>query len=180
MRTIGIRPTARPTPIRITISTAGPIWRKADAYGFPGVRVDGNDVLAVHLATKESAARAREDGTPTLIEAVTYRLSLHTTADDPTKYRGEAEVKAWEAREPFPRFRRYLEAKGVIDAASEAALEAEVDAEGRAAVERAEARMHAHLPDGFEQVYAEPTPELRAQRAELERELAATGEAAHG
>ena len=83
-------------------------------------------------------------------------------------------------REPLPRLRRYLEAKGLIDAAGEAALEAEVDAEIRSAVERAEARMQANLLDGFEHVYAEPTEELRAQREELERELAATGDAAHG
>jgi pyruvate dehydrogenase E1 component alpha subunit len=160
------------------LQTAGEIWRRAEGYGFPGVRVDGNDALAVFRATAEAVARARAGEGPTLIEALTYRLSLHTTADDPTKYRDEAEVKAWEAREPLPRFRRYLEAKGVLDAAGEAVLEAEVDAEIRAAVERAEARMRPNLLDGFDHVYAEPTEELVAQRAELERELAASGEAA--
>jgi pyruvate dehydrogenase E1 component alpha subunit len=124
--------------------------------------------------------RARRGEGPTLIEALTYRLSLHTTADDPTKYRDEAEVKAWEAREPLPRFRRYLEGKGLLDAAGEAALEAEVDAEIRSAVERAEARMQANLVDVFDHVYAEPTETLRAQRAELERELQAGAETARG
>jgi pyruvate dehydrogenase E1 component alpha subunit len=156
------------------------IAQKAVAYGFPGVQVDGNDLLACYVATREAVDRARRGEGPTLIEAITYRLSLHTTSDDPTKYRDEAEVKAWEAREPLPRFRRYLEAKGVLDAAGEAALEAEVDAEIRAAVERAEARMQANLLDVFEQVHAEPTEELRAQRAELEKELAESAEAAHG
>ena len=113
--------------------------QKAIAYGFPGIQVDGNDVLASYVATREAVERARRGEGPTLIEALTYRLSLHTTADDPTKYRDEAEVKAWEAREPLPRFRRYLEGKGMLDAAGEAALEAEVDAEIREAVERAEA-----------------------------------------
>ena len=80
----------------------------------------------------------------------------------------------------MPRFRRYLEGKGILDAAGEAALEAEVDAEIREAVERAEARMQANLVDGFEHVYAEPTDELRGQREELQREIAAAGEAAHG
>jgi pyruvate dehydrogenase E1 component subunit alpha len=154
--------------------------QKAIAYGFPGIQVDGNDLLACYVATREGVDRARRGEGPTLVEALTYRLSLHTTADDPTKYREEAEVKAWEAREPFPRFRRYLETKGVLDATVEAALEAEVDAEIRSAVERAEARMQANLLDGFDHVYAEPTAELRAQREELEHELAATGEAAHG
>jgi pyruvate dehydrogenase E1 component alpha subunit len=155
--------------------------QKAIAYGFPGIQVDGNDVLATYVATREAVDRARRGEGPTLIEALTYRLSLHTTADDPTKYRDEAEVKAWEAREPFPRFRRYLEGKGVLDAALEAVLEAEVDAEIRGAVERAEARMQANLLDGFDHVYAEPTAELRAQRGELEREIAAAAsETAHG
>ena len=86
--------------------------QKAIAYGFPGIQVDGNDVLACYVATREAVDRARRGEGPTLIEALTYRLSLHTTADDPTKYRDEAEVKAWEAREPLPRFRRYLEAQG--------------------------------------------------------------------
>jgi pyruvate dehydrogenase E1 component alpha subunit len=161
-------------------SHARTLAQKAIAYGFPGVQVDGNDLLACYVAAREAVDRARRGEGPTLIEALTYRLSLHTTADDPTKYRDEAEVKAWEAREPLPRFRRYLEAKGVLDAAAEAAVEAEVDAEIRAAVERAEARMQASLLDGFEHVYAEPTEELRGQRAELERELAASAEAAHG
>ena len=154
--------------------------QKAIAYGFPGIQVDGNDVLASYVATREAVDRARRGEGPTLIEALTYRLSLHTTADDPTKYRDDAEVKAWEAREPLPRFRRYLQAKGVLDAAGEAQLEAEVDAEIRGAVERAEARMQANLVDVFEHVYAEPTETLRGQREELERELATTGEATHG
>jgi pyruvate dehydrogenase E1 component alpha subunit len=155
--------------------------QKAIAYGFPGIQVDGNDLLASYVATREAVDRARRGEGPTLIEALTYRLSLHTTADDPTKYRGEAEVKAWEAREPFPRFRRYLETKGVLDAAREAELEADVDAEIRTAVERAEARMQANLLDGFDHVYAEPTATLRAQRDELGHELAvAAGETTHG
>jgi pyruvate dehydrogenase E1 component alpha subunit len=161
-------------------SRARTLAQKAIAYGFTGVQVDGNDLLACYVATREAAERARRGEGPTLIEALTYRLSLHTTADDPTKYRDQAEVKVWETREPLPRLRRYLEGKGLLDAAGEAALEAEVDAEIRSAVERAEARMQANLLDGFEHVYAEPTEELRAQRAELERELAATGDAAHG
>lgn len=154
--------------------------QKAIAYGFPGIQVDGNDLLACYVAAREAVERARRGEGPTLIEALTYRLSLHTTADDPTKYRSEAEVRAWEAKEPLPRFRRYLEAKGLLDEARHAGVEAEVDAEIRQAVERAEARMQASLLDVFEHVHAEPTAELLAQRAELERELAAAGEAAHG
>src|SRR5262249_3540121 len=79
--------------------TVAPIWRKAEAYGFPGVRVDGNDVLAVYLATRDAAERARNDGTPTLIEAVTYRIGPHSTADDATRYRSADDVAEWSKRD---------------------------------------------------------------------------------
>lgn len=151
--------------------------QKAVAYGFPGVQVDGNDLLACYVATAEAVERARQGRGPTLVEAVTYRLSMHTTADDPTKYRSEDEVKAWEAKEPLPRFRRYLQQKGLVDERIEAALEAEVDAQIREAVERAEARMKPDLLEAFEHVYAARPPELEAQRQALARYLEATGQA---
>lgn len=151
--------------------------QKAAAYGFPGVQVDGNDLLACYVATREAVERARQGKGPTLVEAVTYRLSMHTTADDPTKYRSEAEVKAWEAKEPLPRFRRYLQQKGLLDERVQAELEVEVDAQIREAVERAEARMKPDLLEAFEHVYAERPPELEAQRQELARYLEATGQA---
>ena len=145
--------------------------QKATAYGFPGVQVDGNDLLATYVATREAVERARGGGGPTLVEAVTYRLSMHTTADDPTKYRDDDEVKTWEAREPLPRFRRYLEQKGVVDETTHAALEAEVDAQIRESIERAEARMKPELLEVFEHVYAERTPGLEIQRRALARVL---------
>jgi pyruvate dehydrogenase E1 component alpha subunit len=151
--------------------------QKAVAYGFPGVQVDGNDLLAVYAATREAVDRARAGGGPTLIEAVTYRLSMHTTADDPTKYRSEDEVKAWEAREPWPRFRRYAERKGVVNEQIHAEIEAGVEAEIRQGVERAEARMRPDLMAVFDHVYAEPTAHLLAQREALARHLAAIGQA---
>lgn len=162
---------------RLRQTHARTLAQKAVAYGFPGVQVDGNDLLACYVATREAVERARRGEGPTFIEAVTYRLSLHTTADDPSKYRSEAEVKAWEAKEPLPRFRRYLEAKGLLDEAGHAAVEADVDAEIRAAVERAEARMQPDLMQVFEHVYAELPAELVAQREELRRELPAAVEA---
>ena len=162
---------------RVKQTRARTIAQKAIAYGFPGIQVDGNDLLAVYVATKEAVDRARQGGGPTLVETVTYRLSLHTTADDPTKYRSEDEVKAWEAKEPLPRFRRYLEAKGLVTDQVDAEIEAEVDAEIRAAIERAEARMDPNLMDVFEHVYAEPPAEFLAQRKELARHLAESGDA---
>ncbi len=146
--------------------------RKALAYGIPGVQVDGNDLLAVYVATREAVERARSGQGPTFIECVTYRLTMHTTADDPTRYRSEAEVRAWEAKEPLLRFRRYLEGKGLMDEGAHRALEAEVEAAIRQAVERAEARMAGDPLAIFEHVYAELPEELREQREELSRELA--------
>ena len=144
---------------------------RALAYGFPGVQVDGNDLLAVVTATREAIDRAREGRGPSLIEAVTYRLAPHSTADDPKKYQDPAEVKLWEAREPLPRLRRYLQAKGVVDDALHARFEAEVDAEVRDAVERAEARMKAARPESmFDHVYGDVPAEVRAQREEFVRE----------
>jgi pyruvate dehydrogenase E1 component alpha subunit len=138
---------------------------KAVAYGFPGVQVDGNDLLAVYVATRDAVARARAGGGPTLIEAVTYRLGPHSTADDPTKYRAEAEVTAWAAREPLVRFRRYLETRGLLDDRLHAEWDAAAEAEVRDAVARAEATMAAtSLDDIFEHVYAERPAELQAQR----------------
>ena len=111
------------------------IAQKALAYGFAGIQVDGNDLLAVYAATKEAVERARAGEGPTLIECVTYRLAMHTTADDPTKYRSEDEVKAWERKDPLTRLVPYLARRGI----ETANLEAEIDDEIAAAVERFEA-----------------------------------------
>jgi pyruvate dehydrogenase E1 component alpha subunit len=146
--------------------------QRALAYGFPGVQVDGNDLLAVVVATREAVARARRGEGPTLLEAVTYRLLAHSTADDPAKYREEPEVREWEAREPLRRLRAYLAATGVVDDALHARLEAEADLEVRQAIERAEARMNEpRALDMFDHVYGDVPAEVAAQRAELAREL---------
>src|SRR5262245_9909102 len=146
---------------------------RALAYGFPGVQVDGNDLLATVAATREAVERARQGGGPSLIEAVTYRLLPHSTADDPSKYRSDADVQLWEGKEPLPRFRRYLTARGVIDDALHGEMEAAVEVEVRAAIERAEARMKdARLLDMFDYVYGDVPAEVLAQRAEFVREQA--------
>ena len=94
---------------------AGPsIAHRAVGYGIPGVRVDGNDVLACFAVMEHAARRARDGGGPTLIEAITYRLGPHTTSDDPTRYRSVDEVDAWAARDPLPRFRSYLDTIGML------------------------------------------------------------------
>ncbi len=148
--------------------------QKAIAYGIPGMQVDGNDVLAVYVAAKEAVERARAGGGPTLIECVTYRLAMHTTADDPKRYREDEEVAEWARRDPLPRFQRYLQEQGLLDEEAAAALEEEVRAEVQAAVERAE-RMMEELGDPldmFEHMYAERPAHLEEQREELRRWLA--------
>jgi pyruvate dehydrogenase E1 component alpha subunit len=102
---------------------------KATAYGMPGLRIDGNDVLAVHAAVRAAADRARAGQGPTLIEAVTYRLGPHTTSDDPSRYRSPAEEAEARRREPLARLRHYLRGAGLLDDAGEERLQAEVAAE---------------------------------------------------
>ncbi len=148
------------------------IAQKAAAYGFPGIQVDGNDVLAVYAACREAVDRARAGDGPTLIECVTYRLAMHTTADDPTKYRTEEEVKAWEQKDPLTRFRVYLEGKQLLDAS----VEAQVDEEIAGGVERFEALSPADPLGMFDHAYAELPPHVVAQRSELAARLQGSGQ----
>ncbi len=141
--------------------------QKALAYGFPGIQVDGNDVLAVYAASREAVERARAGDGPTLIECVTYRLGVHTTADDPTKYRSEEEVKAWEQKDPLTRFSAYLGKKNLL----EEGLEAQIDAEISLAVQRFEAMAAADPLTMFDHVFEELPPHLLAQRQELSERL---------
>ena len=147
------------------------IAQKAIAYGFPGIQVDGNDVLAVYAASREAVDRAQAGEGPTLIECVTYRLGVHTTADDPTKYRTDEEVKAWEQKDPLTRFRAYLDKKSLL----EPGLEEQVDEEIARGVERFEAMPPADPLGMFEHAYAEPPAHLVAERAELAARLATPG-----
>jgi pyruvate dehydrogenase E1 component alpha subunit len=159
---------------RANQTAAKTLAQKALAAGIHGIQVDGNDVLSVYVATGEAVARARAGEGPTLIENITYRLSVHTTADDPTIYRDEAEVTEWENREPIRRFQKYLIDKGLLTEDSMAALEDEVQAEIRAAVERTEKQMEELSGAAltmFDHLYAEMPPYLQEQRDELAREL---------
>jgi len=149
------------------------IAQKALAYGVPGIQVDGNDVLAVYAASQEAVARARAGEGATLIECVTYRLGVHTTADDPTKYRSEEEVREWERKDPLTRFSEYLEKKNLLDEG----LEQEVDEEIAAAVKRFEAYGPPDPLRMFDHVYADKPPHLAEQREELAARLRAGAEA---
>lgn len=156
------------TPRRM--QTAGATFaERGPTYGFPGVVVDGNDLFAVHAVTREAVDRARSGQGPTLIEARTYRIGPHTTADDPTRYVDPAEHAAWEARDPIDRVQRYLAAKGLWDGAAEEAWAKEIDAEIEAAVEVAEAQAAPSADDLFEHSYAHLPARLERQRDELSR-----------
>ena len=139
--------------------------QKAVAAGIPGIQVDGNDALAVYRATREAFERARSGGGPTVIEAVTYRLGVHTTADDPRKYRSEDEEKLAWAQEPLLRFARYLDGKSVLDTEGLEALRAEVQTEVQAAVDALEA-MAPHPPErAFDHVFGTEHTVIAEQRA---------------
>jgi pyruvate dehydrogenase E1 component alpha subunit len=147
---------------------------KAQGYGMPGVLVDGNDLFATYAATTEAVDRARAGRGPTLIEALTYRLGPHTTADDPGRYRDEAEVAEWRARDPLDRVRAYLEREGGWDAAWQSEIEREEAEIIEEAVAAAEALDPLGPRDIFASMYAESTAPLDDQRRRL---LADLGEA---
>jgi pyruvate dehydrogenase E1 component alpha subunit len=151
--------------------------QKALAFGLPGIQVDGNDVLAVYSAAHEAVERARDGQGPTLMECVTYRLAVHTTADDPRRYRTDEEVAAWEQREPLTRFQQYLRGKGLLSDAALETLEDEIEADLRGAVQRAEQHME-QLADQalslFDHLYVDMPPYLQEQRQELAKLLTAS------
>jgi pyruvate dehydrogenase E1 component alpha subunit len=151
------------------------IAQKALAYGFDGLQLDGNDALAVYVGTKEAVDQAKLGGGPTLIEAVTYRLSVHTTADDPTKYRDSQEVERWAKLDPIPRYQMYLTQRGILDENLAEEVEAKVQAEVASAVERFEAGRDVDPVDCFPYTYAELPKELAEQREEFKAALQREG-----
>jgi 2-oxoisovalerate dehydrogenase E1 component alpha subunit len=141
-----------------------PLYQRARGFGFPGLRVDGNDVLACLAVTKKAMQDAREGQGPTLIEAYTYRMGAHTTTDDPTRYRLAAELEAWKLKDPVERVRAYLVRTGAADASFFAAVDAEADEVG-AQVRKSCLTMPDPQPlTIFENVYAEPSPQLDWER----------------
>ncbi len=140
---------------------------KAHAYGLPGVRVDGNDVLALHAAISEACARARRGEGPTFIEAVTYRIGAHSSSDDPSLYRSEEEVAYWRRRDPIVRFERYMRARGLVTDESRTALERELTEEILRAIRNVETVPPPDRETLFDDVYAERPWHLEEQAAEL-------------
>lgn len=140
---------------------------KGVAYGMPGVRVDGNDVFAVVRAVRDATARALRGEGPTMIEALTYRLSGHSTSDDPKAYRPDETLDPWRALDPIARMKQHLQATLGWSDANDKVLSEEIDAGVRAAIEQAEKTAPPQLPTLFDDVYAELPWHLREQRDEL-------------
>jgi pyruvate dehydrogenase E1 component alpha subunit len=153
--------------VPLSEQVAAPIASRAAGFGFPGVRVDGNDVLAVYAVTRAAVERARSGHGPTLIEAVTYRIGPHTTADDPSRYRNDEEVASWRERDPIERYRRFLLGRGLLDEDGATTMEADADAWVSDVRAGLVALGTPPASEVFDHVFAEPPPTLQRQRAEL-------------
>jgi pyruvate dehydrogenase E1 component alpha subunit/2-oxoisovalerate dehydrogenase E1 component alpha subunit len=136
---------------------------KAQSYGFPGVRVDGNDILAVIAATRTAVERARRGEGPTLIEAVTFRMGGHSSSDDPTRYREGALVEEWQRRDPVTRFRAYLRGLGLVKDGDEERWNTEADDAIAAAVKEAEALPPPPIESMFTDVYKDMPRHIEEQ-----------------
>ncbi|WP_104118182.1 pyruvate dehydrogenase (acetyl-transferring) E1 component subunit alpha [Arthrobacter sp. B1805] len=154
-----------------------PIARRAPGFGIPSVRVDGNDVLACLAVTREALARARAGGGPTFIEAVTYRMGPHTTADDPTRYRDPNELEDWAARDPLARLAALLDSLGLLDADYADSVKAKADATAATLREGCLAMPEPAPSDVFRHVYSEPNSWLDRQQDHYERYLASFAQA---
>jgi pyruvate dehydrogenase E1 component alpha subunit len=162
--------------VPVARQTRAPLATRAAGYGMPSVRIDGNDVLASLAVTRALLDRARDGSGPAFIEAVTYRRGPHTTSDDPTRYRDESELQHWETLDPLDRLRRHMSKIGALDDSFVVDVDAEADELG---ARLREAIRGMEDPDPlrmFDHVYAEPHPQVTADRAAMSAYLAA-GEA---
>jgi pyruvate dehydrogenase E1 component alpha subunit len=159
--------------------TRVPLYQRANGFGFQGIRVDGNDVLASYAVTKAALDQARRGQGPTLVEAYTYRMGAHTTSDDPTRYRLAGELEEWQAKDPITRLRTFLTEQQI---AGDDFVQ-QVDQEAKAAAQDLRERVLA-LPDPqpvqiFDHVYPTGSPELDHQREQLNAYLASFEGGAH-
>jgi pyruvate dehydrogenase E1 component alpha subunit len=148
-------------------TNARTLAQKAIAYDMPGIQVDGNDALAVYKATREALDRAHAGEGPTLIEANTYRLMDHTTADDASKYRDPKDVEEWWKRDPIPRLRKYMEKRGVWDDKQQKKLDKQMADEVEAAVREFESMKDFNPDAPFDHVFGTKHDEIEEQRAEF-------------
>lgn len=154
---------------RSKATKAETIAQKAIAYGIPGIQVDGNDVLAMHLATKEAIKRAKSGLGPTLIEAITYRMGPHTTSDNPKLYRSDDEVEQWKEKDPLKRLKNYLLNKGIITLQSDEALNQELQDHILEIFKQVEATGLESLEEIFDYTYESRTPRLEEQYQNIKK-----------
>jgi pyruvate dehydrogenase E1 component alpha subunit len=157
-----------------------PIYQRAAGFGFPGVRVDGNDVLAVLAVTRAALEHARSGQGPMLIEAFTYRMGAHTTTDDPTRYRREEEREEWASKDPIARLKTYLEREGFADEAFYAEIGAESDALAKRVREGVRGMPNPGTMAIFENVYADGSALVDEERAQFAEYLASFEDSAAG
>jgi 2-oxoisovalerate dehydrogenase E1 component alpha subunit len=144
-----------------------PLYQRALGFGFPGVRVDGNDVLATYAVTQAALQRAQDGQGPTFVEAYTYRMGAHTTTDDPTRYRLSEDLEHWKLKDPIQRVKVYLQRNGLVDKEWLEELDAEAERLGEHLREGCRAMADPHVTDIFGHVFAEQTEELARQQAEF-------------
>jgi 2-oxoisovalerate dehydrogenase E1 component subunit alpha len=158
--------------VPLSRQTAGSIAERGQGYGFPGIRIDGNDVLSVYAAVRGAAQRARNGQGPYLIEAMTYRMGAHTTSDDPSRYRKEKELQEWSTKDPLSRYRTRLQREGLLDAGGVSSIEKDADTAAQEMRERLLAKPPAPAADVlFDRVYAQPPDTLLEEREEFEASL---------
>lgn len=148
-------------------TAADTIADKAQAYGMPGIRVDGNDILAVYSTVQEAAKRARNDEGPTLIENLTYRLGPHTSSDDPSRYRSEEEVEKWKEKDPIKRFKLYLIREGVFTEKEEESIRQEYDEKIKRLLKQGASKKKASTEKMFTDVFREMPWHLSEQFEQL-------------
>ncbi|GIH11553.1 pyruvate dehydrogenase E1 component subunit alpha [Rhizocola hellebori] len=149
----------------LTRQTRVPLYQRASGFGFPGVRVDGNDVLATYAVTRAALDNARHGNGPTLVEAYTYRMGAHTTSDDPTRYRVAGEIEEWQAKDPISRVRKLLERENLADAAFFTEVDAQAKVEAVELRERVLALPDPDPSEMFKHVYPHGSPEVDEQAA---------------
>ena len=144
-----------------------PLYQRASGFGFPGIRVDGNDVFACLAVTRKAMQAAREGQGPTLIEAFTYRMGAHTTTDDPTRYRLASELEAWKLKDPIERVKAYLVRTGAVGATFFEAIEAEAAEVGRNVRQGCLAMPDPEPLSIFDNIYSEPNALLDSEREQF-------------
>lgn len=162
--------------VPVSVQARVPIALRPQGFGIPGIQIDGNDVLASYAVTRQQMDAARSGGGPRLIEALTYRIGAHTSSDDPTKYRTDAELQSWVAKDPIPRYETWLRSRGAGDDVFASIAQ---EAEDVAADVRART-LQLGIPSTdkmFDHVYSDPHPVTASQKQWLADYEASFGDA---